>query len=320
MKTNTSITASGSSGSKNATNKKSNQTHTKVCGEKGGIKMKTLTVMVSLFMIIVINCTSHAATYRLFVTEPVRTSPNSIEFSIRLQNISTDDAEFRYSIGQYFLLFNTAISNGGQLKYTLLESGLPEIMLPRNPIVKGDLLMLACNEITADKKSLPEIPVNQDGILIARMRLETSAASFTGDSPEIRWADANSKFRTKLFAYDGKANIDITNISNHVIGGDNGIVNYHELSGLPTVFDLSQNFPNPFNPSTVIRFSVPHESLVTLKVFDIAGKEIISLVNEKRDAGIYDVSFNGAGLSSGMYFYRINAGSFTKVMKMVLVK
>jgi hypothetical protein len=320
MKTNTRITATGSSGRKNSTTNKSKQARTKVCGEKRESKMKTLTVMVSLFLLFVISTTSYSATYRLFITEPVRTAPNTIEFSIRLQNTSTDETVFRYSIGQYFLLFNPAISNGGQLKYTLLESGLPEKMMPRNPMVKGDLLMLACNEISDEKKSLPEVPASPEGLLITKMRLETSAASFAGDSPNIRWADASSTFRTKLFVYDGSSNIDITNISNHVIGDGNGIINYQELSGLPTGFELSQNFPNPFNPTTTIKFSIPQASLVTLKVFDISGKEVITLVNERRDAGNYDVSFNGAGLSSGMYFYRINAGSFTKVMKMVLVK
>jgi hypothetical protein len=320
MKTNTRITATGSSGRKNASNKKSKQTRTIVCGEKRGIKMKTLTVMVSLFMLFVINCTSYSATYRLFITEPVRTSPNSLEFSIRLQNTTDDEAEFRYSIGQYFLFFNPAISNGGQLKYTLLESGLPETMMPRNPMVKGDLLMLACNVISADKKSLPNIQTNPEGLLIAKMRLETNAVSFTEETPDIRWANANSKFNTKLFVYNGNSNIDITNESNHFIGEDNGIVSYKEFSGTPAAFELSQNFPNPFNPSTTITFSIPQASLVTLKVFDISGKEVITLVNERRDAGNYDVSFNGAGLSSGMYFYRINSGSFTKVMKMVLVK
>ncbi len=89
---------------------------------------------------------------------------------------------------------------------------------------------------------------------------------------------------------------------------------------LPDRFLLSQNFPNPFNPSTCIRYVVPHQGLVTLKVFDIMGKEVASLVDGERNQGEYTIEFNASVLSSGIYFYKLTAGSFVSTKKMILVK
>lgn len=85
-------------------------------------------------------------------------------------------------------------------------------------------------------------------------------------------------------------------------------------------FNLEQNYPNPFNPSTVIRYQIPVENHVSLKVFDSIGNQVAVLVNEDQDAGSYSVNFNGAGLSSGVYFYQIRAGGFVKMNKLILMK
>ncbi|QQS35555.1 MAG: T9SS type A sorting domain-containing protein [Ignavibacteriales bacterium] len=90
----------------------------------------------------------------------------------------------------------------------------------------------------------------------------------------------------------------------------------------PDVFDysLSQNYPNPFNPSTKISFSLPGREFVTLKVFDILGKEITTLVNEELDAGKYEVDFDGSDLSSGIYIYQFKSGVYFSTKKMLLIK
>lgn len=88
----------------------------------------------------------------------------------------------------------------------------------------------------------------------------------------------------------------------------------------PKEFSLSQNYPNPFNPSTTITFSIPSEEFVTLKVFNSLGEEIAELVNETKPAGNYSISFDASKLSSGIYFYTINAGSFIETKKMLLLK
>ena len=88
----------------------------------------------------------------------------------------------------------------------------------------------------------------------------------------------------------------------------------------PEKYELSQNYPNPFNPTTKINFSIPKSGLVTLKVFDVLGREVATLVNETRVAGNYTEGFDGSGLSSGVYFYRIQAGDFSSIKKMMLTK
>ncbi len=88
----------------------------------------------------------------------------------------------------------------------------------------------------------------------------------------------------------------------------------------PTDYTLYQNYPNPFNPSTTIRFSIPEESFVTLKVFNSLGEEITTLINENIIAGNYEVEFDAADLPSGIYFYRLQTGSFVETKKMVLMK
>ena len=89
---------------------------------------------------------------------------------------------------------------------------------------------------------------------------------------------------------------------------------------LPTRFQLEQNYPNPFNPVTVIKYQLPNKSLVTLKVFDILGKEVESLVDEEKDAGYYQLSFNASSLSSGIYLYTLQTGSNIATKKMILLK
>ncbi len=85
-------------------------------------------------------------------------------------------------------------------------------------------------------------------------------------------------------------------------------------------FGLSQNYPNPFNPSTTIKFELPRASQVNLSVYDILGREVAVLANERRDAGVHEVKFDGTGLSSGVYFYRLTADDFLQTRKLLLLK
>ena len=89
---------------------------------------------------------------------------------------------------------------------------------------------------------------------------------------------------------------------------------------VPQYFTLYQNYPNPFNPSTKIKYSVPQSSKVVIKVFDILGNEIESLVNEEKPSGTYEITCYAENLPSGVYFYRLQAGSFVETKKMVLMK
>lgn len=105
----------------------------------------------------------------------------------------------------------------------------------------------------------------------------------------------------------------------------NGNFEYHELTseviiGVPAKYSLAQNYPNPFNPSTIINYQLSINSFVTLKVYDISGREVKTLVNEVKDAGYYSVQFDAKNLSSGTYFYKITTDKFSDVKKMIVVK
>ena len=92
------------------------------------------------------------------------------------------------------------------------------------------------------------------------------------------------------------------------------------LSVHPTEYSLYQNYPNPFNPSTTIKYAVPKLSFVTIKIYDLLGSEVATLVNEEKPVGTYELNWNAANLPSGVYFYRLQAGSFVETKKMILIK
>lgn len=91
-------------------------------------------------------------------------------------------------------------------------------------------------------------------------------------------------------------------------------------NSVPLNYELHQNYPNPFNPETVIEYSLPNSGSVSIKVYDVLGREIRTLVNTEQTAGKYSINFNAAGLSSGVYYYKLQSGSFVQTRKMMLVK
>lgn len=88
----------------------------------------------------------------------------------------------------------------------------------------------------------------------------------------------------------------------------------------PKEFKLEQNFPNPFNPTTTIQYQIPKNARVTLKVYDILGSEVATLVNEEQEAGYKEVKFDATNIASGMYIYRLQAGEYASVKKMLMIK
>ena len=106
----------------------------------------------------------------------------------------------------------------------------------------------------------------------------------------------------------------------HTTNGGISFVEEEQISTIPTEFLLSHNYPNPFNPSTKIKYSVPQSSNVVIKVYDILGNEIETLINEEKPAGNYELNWNAVNLPSGVYFYQLRAGSFVETKKMILLK
>ncbi len=135
-------------------------------------------------------------------------------------------------------------------------------------------------------------------------------------------SDNNGAFLAWAGTFNGEQDVYYGRISQIPVAIDDR----QDDSGIPGTFSLSQNYPNPFNPATKIRYSIPQSSNVVIKVFDILGNEIETLVNEEKPTGEYEVDFNslsasgGQGLTSGIYFYKLQAGSFVQTKKMILMK
>jgi hypothetical protein len=143
------------------------------------------------------------------------------------------------------------------------------------------------------------------------------------------WLDPLSNPQFMDFAdFDNDGDVDIVVINSSVnarklyfLANGGTTVNLGEVKELDvTNFFLSQNHPNPFNSNTKINYQLPEQSSVTIRVYDILGDEIATLVNEEKQAGAYEIEFNGNGLTSGIYFYQLQVGSFVETKKMILIK
>lgn len=126
---------------------------------------------------------------------------------------------------------------------------------------------------------------------------------------------------TTFFAFALGANqSEIISAINEAQNKYNTVLNVEKISQLPTEYSLEQNYPNPFNPNTKIQFSLNSSQQVLLKVFDVLGNEVATLVNQELTAGTYQYDFDASNLSSGVYYYKLQAGSFTETKKMILVR
>jgi hypothetical protein len=151
-----------------------------------------------------------------------------------------------------------------------------------------------------------------------------AASSYTEFSSDITWIDPSNP-DTAYFAFYVVNASSQTNIGTTFFLDD---LSYSNVTGIqpadnvPAVFELAQNYPNPFNPSTVISYTIPKESFVSLKVYNLLGQEIASLVNEDQTSGTYKIDFSAGGfnLTSGVYLYTLKAGNYVQTRKMMLLK
>ena len=172
------------------------------------------------------------------------------------------------------------------------------------------------NDVTLNWSTATE--VNNAGFEVQRLEGESEFVTIgfipghgtTTEAKNYKFIDANLSsgsytYRLKqvdfdgTFAYSDEVNVDITS---------------------PAEFELVQNYPNPFNPSTTIKFVIPQSSEVSLKVYNALGQEVISLINQFLESGIHTINFDASALNSGIYFYRLDAGKYSDVRKMTLIK
>ena len=140
------------------------------------------------------------------------------------------------------------------------------------------------------------------------------------DNPANKYVATGSKFsEIKGILYYSYSYYKLVPRKNEDLSGFVTDVKKQPVTG-PASYSLEQNYPNPFNPSTVISYSIPKGNTVTLKIFNVLGQEVKTLVNDYRAPGKYTVNFNASNLSSGIYFYTLHAGSYFQVKKMMLLK
>lgn len=162
--------------------------------------------------------------------------------------------------------------------------------------------------------------LNRSGVLQWGGNIITPGAAVSGKG---RMSTAITQNGMSILAFQDNRNdaggIYAQNINfNGTYGPATGVINESGLT--PDKYSLSQNYPNPFNPSTTIKFDLAKNGFVSIKIFDILGREIKSLVNDNFNKGSYEVSFNASEISSGVYFYKMESGDFSQIKKMMLLK
>jgi hypothetical protein len=160
---------------------------------------------------------------------------------------------------------------------------------------------------------LDDVAYNKDSIFIYNnIAYQVTTSGLNNRQVKLRLkAYTNSQFNyslTQRFAEES------------VLGKMNFKQKSLDINGTIKEYELVQNYPNPFNPSTAIRYQIPQDGIVTLKIYDILGSEVATLVNEQKAAGKYEVNFNASALASGVYLYKIQSGSFVSSKKMILIR
>ena len=175
-------------------------------------------------------------------------------------------------------------------------------IIPKN---NSDTLLASGLEIllsNTGEGSLSEVTDLGDGTYSAVITSPTSIGKDTVSATVVSGTDTVSLFQKVVVVYTSPTSVQSFDSSN------------------PGIFYLFQNYPQPFNPTTTIKYQIPELSIVNLKVFDLLGNEIATLVNEKKQPGLYEVSFIADGLASGVYIYKLTAGHFTASKKLILLK
>lgn len=222
-----------------------------------------------------------------------------------LVSCSSGDDIVRFSLsGTYLSVFNTGTDISFAQQMERLPGGRVSVASFSTP--NSGLCILDSNGVF--EKRLTTITGNRGQWLLGNGHyLVTNAAgvheidSVTGALIRTVFAGANFQF------------LSLYNPEYLVPTGNNS-------SNVPESFALYANYPNPFNPSTVIRYQLPSEGMVKITVFESSGKEVSTLVNEYKSAGSYEVTFNGNGLASGVYFCKMESGNFSQTMKMMMIK
>ncbi|MEX2604055.1 MAG: T9SS type A sorting domain-containing protein [Gracilimonas sp.] len=222
--------------------------------------------------------------------------------------------------GDTYLMWMHETDDDDRFVYTKLDgdsySDPVSVILEQNPA--GNLFGYAIDKTTKEVHYFYNRSFNSNSYLIT---MDENGNSFETEIPDLgvvygkRSLHANNGFISLVTGSESDQKIYITTGYPNEEG-----TSAEQEAAKPNQFSLNQNYPNPFNPSTVISYQIPKSSDVTLKVFDMLGREVAELVNGRKAAGNYETSFDASNLTSGMYIYRIKAGDFMETRKMMLIK
>lgn len=278
-------------------------------------------------------------TYNLYAKQ-VSFDPNELVFDIFIRHTNPTETVFEYAGGQYFFNFTQAFRNLGRLSYfyklgtmnDTISDLFPRTLIPRSASISADTtyLRLAINVFPGygNGMIIPDTGNGGYGVRVVRMSFKNVTTSFAGaPGNNIRFKNALT-FYTKIFAYtglNGHVNTEVTDSNRHFIDFLTGVTPAPVANFIPKEFSMAQNYPNPFNPSTNIEYSLPVEGKVTIRIYDITGREVMLLVNDVKPVGVHTARFNGANLASGVYFYRMNVEGvdnkkFEATKRMILIK
>ncbi|MDP1678066.1 MAG: CHRD domain-containing protein [Bacteroidota bacterium] len=233
---------------------------------------------------------------------------------------STDSS--RLMTGNLYINIHTSIFPGGEIRGQLIPSALlPVELISFSAITKGrgvELTWKTATEINnygfeIERSTTPVSPPLQGGDVRGGWSMVgfVEGNGTTNAPKEYSFLDKNitaGKFIYRLKQIDRDGQFEYSHEVEVVI------------SQIPQEFSLMQNYPNPFNPTTTISYQLSANSYTTLRVYDMLGKEVATLVNEAKEAGSYTAQFDGSKLSNGMYFYTLQAGNFTATKKLTLMK
>jgi predicted secreted protein len=264
--------------------------------------------------------------YELSLANDELISPTEYEFDVYAKSGKDSLVVANAQLG---LRFNSAVRNGGTLMFTMVAGSSQFSALQSPTALSVDTVNSILRVAPRPNPGLLRgtlLSNSGQGTRLGRFRI-TGTAPFSNVPMDLAWnfADGDAKYPSRLSAYRGSAE-DITAPASHVVRLAN-----QALGHVPYAFSLSANYPNPFNPSTTIRFTLPSASVVTLKIFNVLGQQVAAPVAGLTMAeGSHDVVFDGQSLSSGVYFYHLTAEtaaggnaarqSLTSVRKMMLVK
>ncbi len=268
--------------------------------------------------------TNMTSTVRVMNTTKV--NDTLLTFEVWFKN--TYESGIEYASGQYFWDFNKSFLNG-DATLKIISSGMPTLLIPRNPTVSfaytPGRLQFATNAIAG--AGFGGYIESMDSVMVMKVALNCPSGFSTT-------APLNMTFRRTVAAgvsityYVGTVNTNVTSLCTFI---DEFPVSPTSISPvtkklIPNIFAMQQNFPNPFNPTSTLSYQLPIDSKVLLKVYDMTGREVATLVNGDKAAGFYTVPFNAINLASGVYIYRLSAegkdkvSSFQSTKKMLLLK